>query len=144
MHSSRMRNARLLPVSPSMHCSRGGGCLLLGMSTLGVSQGERGLVANTPLCGQNSWHMLLKILPFPNFVAGGNNTVLNFEHRVSSVLERSLGVCLIFLSRPSLKIYLSMRGLPAFHALCSVAGVELFLWFVNSSSWIMLLSAYCW
>ena len=25
-----------------------------------------------PPCGQNSWHMLLKILPCPNFVAGGN------------------------------------------------------------------------
>ena len=25
MHSSRMRTARFLPVSPSMHCSRGGG-----------------------------------------------------------------------------------------------------------------------
>ena len=24
-------------------------------------------------CGQNSWHMLLKILPCPNFVAGGKN-----------------------------------------------------------------------
>ena len=23
-------------------------------------------------CGQNSWHTLLKILPCPNFVAGGN------------------------------------------------------------------------
>ena len=28
MHSSRMRTARLLPASPSMHCT--GGCLLLG------------------------------------------------------------------------------------------------------------------
>ena len=28
MHSSRVRTARLLPVSPSMHCT--GGCLLLG------------------------------------------------------------------------------------------------------------------
>ena len=26
-----------------------------------------------PSCGQNSWHALLKILPCPNFVAGGNN-----------------------------------------------------------------------
>ena len=25
-----------------------------------------------PPCGQNSWHTLLKILPCPNFVAGGN------------------------------------------------------------------------
>ena len=27
----------------------------------------------TTPCEQNSWHMLLKILPCPNFVAGGNN-----------------------------------------------------------------------
>ena len=26
-----------------------------------------------PPCGQNSWHTLLKILPCPNFVAGGKN-----------------------------------------------------------------------
>ena len=26
-----------------------------------------------PHCGQNCWHMLLKILPCPNFIAGGNN-----------------------------------------------------------------------
>ena len=31
MHSSRMRTARLLPISPSMHCE-GGVCLLLGGS----------------------------------------------------------------------------------------------------------------
>ena len=30
--------------------------------------------AHTPHCGQNSWHTLLKILPCPNFVAGGNNS----------------------------------------------------------------------
>ena len=40
MHSSRMRTTRLLPESPSMHCSRGGvsapgGCLLLGWSARG-------------------------------------------------------------------------------------------------------------
>ena len=29
MHPSRMRTARLLPLSPSMHCA-GGGCLLPG------------------------------------------------------------------------------------------------------------------
>ena len=37
MHSSRMRTARLLPVSPSMHCMVGGGCLLLGGVCSGVS-----------------------------------------------------------------------------------------------------------
>ena len=35
MHSSRMRTARLLPVSPSMHC--GGGCLFWGCLLWGVS-----------------------------------------------------------------------------------------------------------
>ena len=30
IYSSRMRTARLLPVSPSMHCAGGGGCLLPG------------------------------------------------------------------------------------------------------------------
>ena len=32
--------------------------------------------------GQNSWHTLLKILPCPNFVAGGNKRVMFFKwHR---------------------------------------------------------------
>ena len=38
MHSSRMRTAHLLAVSPSMHCTGGmsnpGGCLLLGVCAL--------------------------------------------------------------------------------------------------------------
>ena len=51
MHSSRMRTARLLPVSPSMHCSRGvylvpwwGVYLVLGggVPGLGVVPGPRG------------------------------------------------------------------------------------------------------
>ena len=42
MHSSRIRTARLLPVSPSMHCAGGvsapRGCLLLGgVCSWGVS-----------------------------------------------------------------------------------------------------------
>ena len=41
MHSSRMRTARLLPVSPSMHC---GGCLLRGVS------GPRGCVSARGRC----------------------------------------------------------------------------------------------
>ena len=40
MHSSMMRTARLLPVSPHMHCSRGvylwGGCLVGGVPAWGV------------------------------------------------------------------------------------------------------------
>ena len=37
MHSSRMRTARLLPVSPSLHCAGGsapGGCLLLRVGSV--------------------------------------------------------------------------------------------------------------
>ena len=79
LHSSRMLTARLLTVSPSMHCAgvvcsrgvsapRGGvcsrgnvcsrGCLLPGM---GVSQHT---LRQTPHV-QNFWHTLLKILPSP-------------------------------------------------------------------------------
>ena len=32
-----------------------------------------------PPCGQNSWHTLVKILPWPNFVAAGNNKSKNFK-----------------------------------------------------------------
>ena len=56
MHSSRMRTARLLPVSPSMQCSRECTC-----------------PGTPPPCEQISWHTLLKILPCPNFLAGGKN-----------------------------------------------------------------------
>ena len=35
MHSSRMRTSRLLPVSPSMHCSRGMHLILRGYLVLG-------------------------------------------------------------------------------------------------------------
>ena len=37
-------------------------------------------------CGQNSWHSLLKILPCPNFVAGGNYIIA----RCTEVYEESL------------------------------------------------------
>ena len=30
------------------------------------------IAAPSPPCGQNSWHTLVKILPWPNFVAAGN------------------------------------------------------------------------
>ena len=39
LHSSRMRTARLLPVSPSMHCAGGWGCLLPGGCTCFWSRG---------------------------------------------------------------------------------------------------------
>ena len=36
---------------------------------------------HAPPCRQNSWHMLLKILPCPNFVAGGNKANEIFKTR---------------------------------------------------------------
>ena len=51
-------------------------------------------------CGQNSWHTLLKILPCPNFVAGGNKVpsqalhcMLNIKYHNSSNTETQ---CLSF------------------------------------------------
>ena len=44
MHSSRMRTARLLPVSPSMHCSGGGVFLVSSWGVFLVSSwGEGGV-----------------------------------------------------------------------------------------------------
>ena len=68
MHSSRMRTARLLPVSPSMHCSRGwmylpGGCTCSGVYLPGgcTCQGEVYLprkctcLWDVPLGGVPTW-----------------------------------------------------------------------------------------
>ena len=58
MHSSRMRTALLLALSPSMHCS--GGCLLWGRSALGGSSPGGGIPACTeadPPCAQNDRHV---------------------------------------------------------------------------------------
>ena len=38
-----------------------------------------GTCPGTPPYGQNSWHMLLKLLPCQNFVAGGKNNNNNWE-----------------------------------------------------------------
>ena len=78
LHSSRMHTARLLTVSPSMHCAGGvsalGGCLLWGVvcSWGCLLPGYVCLGGGIPACTeaerpceQNSWHMLLKILPCP-------------------------------------------------------------------------------
>ena len=49
MHSSRMRTARLLPVSPSMHCSGVGGGGIPGPgSVIGPGGGEPGLRGTCP------------------------------------------------------------------------------------------------
>ena len=47
-----------------------GGCLP-GLGGC-VSQHALRQTPSPPPCGQNSWHTLLKILPWPNFVAAGN------------------------------------------------------------------------
>ena len=90
MHSSRMRTGRSLTVCWCLLrggclllggvCSGGcllpGGCLLWGGLLWGVSAlGGVCIPACTeadPPCVQNSWHTLVKILPWPNFVAAGN------------------------------------------------------------------------
>ena len=106
MHSSMMRTARLLPISPSMNCSQGGlpagGCTCWGVYLLGVVP-ARGCTCWGCTCPgtphppseQNSWHTLLKILPCPNFVAGGNN---NNPHKPASGILPFLDIsssCLI-------------------------------------------------
>ena len=58
MHSSRMRTGRLLPVSPSMHCSLG---VYLVPGGVPAPEGGGYLPRYPP--GQNSSRTLLKILP---------------------------------------------------------------------------------
>ena len=94
MHSSRMRTGRSLTVCCSL--LPGGVCLVRGGVYLirggggsppgavwsrGVWVCSRGGVSQhalrqTPPRRQNSWHTLVKILPWPNFVAAGKNVRL--------------------------------------------------------------------
>ena len=72
LHSSRMHTARLLTVSPSMHCAGGvslpGGSPCWGGALPGGLPCQGGIPACTetdpPPCGQNSWHVT-EILPCP-------------------------------------------------------------------------------
>ena len=50
----------------------GRSCTCLGVPGGGVPV-QGGTCPGTPPCRQNSWHTLLKILPCPNFVAGGKD-----------------------------------------------------------------------
>ena len=77
MHSSRMRTARLLPVSPSMHCT--GECLLPGGVCSGgmATPGGRGCLP----CEQNDWQTGVKTYPSQTSFAGGNNTSSNTWNR---------------------------------------------------------------
>ena len=76
LHSSGMHTTRSLTVSPSMLCSEGGGVYLPGPG--GASQHALRQIPTPPPCEQNSWHMLLKILPCPKTsFAGGKKTDLD-------------------------------------------------------------------
>ena len=66
MHSSRMRTARLLPVSPSLHCSRGGGVPARGVPAQGVYL-LGGTCPGTPPRVQTD---TCKNITFANFVSG--------------------------------------------------------------------------
>ena len=63
-----MHTARLLTVSPSMHCT-GGACSWGVPALAGVVSAPGGWYPSMhwgrPPCEQNSWHTLLKILPCP-------------------------------------------------------------------------------
>ena len=70
MHSSRMRT--VLCREEGLCLPRdGGGCLQRGVLAWGcVPQHALG---RGDVCGQNSWHMLVKTLPFHNYVADSKN-----------------------------------------------------------------------
>ena len=63
---------------------RGGVCLVRGGGWCVSQHALRQTPSPLPPCGQNSWHTLVKILAWPNFVAAGNNDIWNT--RVSFVL----------------------------------------------------------
>ena len=86
-----------------MHCSGGLPSFFLGVSSWfrgsaleeGVySQGVRSeggwcipaCNGQTPPCEQNSWYTLLKIVPCPNFVAGGYNGFTSLSWTVHTIL----------------------------------------------------------
>ena len=142
MHSSRMRIARLLPVSPSLHCIEGvpapGRCLLPGVCSRGgcawspwegvVSQ--HALRQTPPPCEQNSWHMLLKILPCPNFVnkyskqlqhSSENGVKFHFDLR--GVTNREGGRAIGIWRGPYLNWTVS-RKLLAFRVRCGTSNIN--------------------
>ena len=95
LHSSRMHIARLLTVSPSMHCTGGGVCSVGGAWSWGVcSSGEvvsqHALRQTPPHCEQNSWHTLLKILPCPKLRLRAVISIHNWEQLCKLSLSISL------------------------------------------------------
>ena len=93
-----------------------------GLLARGVCLPEGGLLAggggsDRAPHGQNSWHMLLKILPCPNFVVGGNDSEStfpsnyerdeNFFYELGSPLFHILLVCINLLFLDSKSIFVS-------------------------------------
>ena len=94
MHSSRMCTARLLPVSPSMHCAGGrvsppGGCVCLSsQGEVGVCLWSAGVCLLSQGCIQASTgadtphpvdkQTLVKTQPSQTSFAGGNNVKYTF------------------------------------------------------------------
>ena len=84
MHSSRMRTARLLPVSPRMHCSGGvpgpGVYLVLGGGGV-PGPGGGGTCPGTPLMNRMTNRCKNIALPQTSF-AGDNDAQFNHRHSV--------------------------------------------------------------
>ena len=58
--------------APGVSAPRGGVCSWVGVAASGPGGVSQHAMGQNPSCEQNSWQTLLKILPCPNFVAGGN------------------------------------------------------------------------
>ena len=110
MHSSRMRTAHLLPVSPSMHCS--GVYLLWGCTwswgvylVPGCVPGpggctwsrEGGTCPGTPPCEQNDWQTGVKIIPCPKLRLRGVTSQImnrqNVQRTVKILHQYKFSVC---------------------------------------------------
>ena len=77
MHSSRMRTVRSSShVYPNVRWAGGSARGVCTRGWQGVCPGgcvSQHALRQTPHCGQNSWHTLVKILPCRNFAADGKN-----------------------------------------------------------------------
>ena len=103
MHSSRMRTARLLPVSPSRHCTGGmsapRGCLLQGVSALEGAVYPTCTEADTPH-PVNRMTDRCKNTTFANFVCGRQQLVGMFKHKYLMVITCKQIILLIVLTLP--------------------------------------------
>ena len=80
----------LLPGVWYRGCLIRGGCLVRGVCSQGGVCIPACTEADTlpPPCGQNSWHTLVKILPWPNFVAAGKY----YLRVVAAIWSRIFGI----------------------------------------------------